>query len=406
MNLNSLKQRGAFVRENGRWLGAGFSLLLFSSFGQTFFIGLAGGDVRAQFGLSGGGFGAMYMAATLASAATLPWLGRTLDVLPAHRVVLFTMPGLAAGCVLFAFAPNLILLLGALYLLRLFGQGMMTEIALTTTGRWFAANRGFAMALISPGLQAGFALLPLGFVLAHAAGGWRAPWIAAAALVLIAWPLLVRLLQVERTPRSAAEGAPAVGRQWTRAEVIADPILYLLLAGALAPPFIGTVIFFHQSYLAELRGYDPLVFAAAFPVMAVTTVVFGFVAGFLVDRASALGLLPYFLLPLAGASLALAWVEDAWGLYAFMFLLGVSNGVTQTLLGALWPEVYGTANLGGIRAITVSAMVLATAAGPGLTGFLIDAGVTLPAQAAWMGAWCLIACVVLAGAVRAVRARA
>jgi hypothetical protein len=30
-----------FVRDNGRWLGGGFLLTLFSSFGQTFFIGLS-----------------------------------------------------------------------------------------------------------------------------------------------------------------------------------------------------------------------------------------------------------------------------------------------------------------------------------------------------------------------------
>ena len=65
-------------------------------------------------------------------------------------------------------------------------------------------------------------------------------------------------------------------------------------------------------------------------------------------------------------------------LLLFMLLLGVSNGFTQTLLGALWPEVYGLANLGGIRAIIVSGMVLSTALGPGITGEFIDLGVPLP----------------------------
>lgn len=64
-----------------------------------------------------------------------------------------------------------------------------------------------------------------------------------------------------------------------------------------------------------------------------------------------------------------------------MFLLGVRSGFTSTLLGALWPEVYGLANLGGIRAVIVSAMVLSTAPGPGLSGVLIDAGVRTAADA-------------------------
>src|SRR3546814_4383578 len=78
--------------------------------------------------------------------------------------------------------------------------------------------------------------------------------------------------------------AARTARDWTRAEVVRDPLLYMLLSGTLAPSFIATVIFFHQGYLIDLRGYDPLVFAAAFPVMAVTTIMFGLVCGHLIDR--------------------------------------------------------------------------------------------------------------------------
>src|SRR3546814_20888854 len=131
----------------------------------------------------------------------------------------------------------------------------------------------------------------------------------------------------------------------------------------LAPSFIATVIFFHQGYLIDLRGYDPLVFAAAFPVMAVTTIMFGLVCGHLIDRFGALRLLPFFLLPLSVASAAVGLITPVWGVYVFMLLLGISNGFTSTLLGALWPEVYGLANLGGIPTITVSAMVIGTSAG-------------------------------------------
>src|SRR5690606_39398413 len=136
--------------------------------------------------------------------------------------------------------------------------------------------------------------------------------------------------------------------------VVREPMLDRALGGALAPAFIGTTIFFHQGYLIALRHYDPLVFAATFPVMAVTTVVFGLICGHLIDRFGALRLLPFFLIPLAVASVAVALITPVWGIYVFMLLLGISNGCTFTLLGALWPEVYGVANLGSIRAITVS----------------------------------------------------
>ena len=78
-----------------------------------------------------------------------------------------------------------------------------------------------------------------------------------------------------------------------------------------------------------------------------------------------------------------------------MFLVGVSYGFTAPLVGALWPEVYGIQNLGSVRAIAVAASVAATAIGPGLTGYLIDRGTSLPTQMLYMGGWCVIATVVL-----------
>lgn len=389
-----------FVRENARWIGAGFLLTLFSSFGQTFFIGLSGNDLRRVFHLSGGQFGLLYMLATLASAATLPWLGRTLDLMPGWKVVRFTMPALAFACMLLALAPNVVVLAFSIYLLRLFGQGMMTEIAFTEVGRWFVVNRGRAMALITQGFQLGTAILPaIAVLILRASADWRTAWFASAGvIVLIGLPIIMSLMRTERVPRSrqVLSGGDRTARDWTRGEVLRDPILYILLAGTLAPGFIGTVIFFHQGYLVELRGYNPLVFAAAYPLMSVTTVVFGLICGQMIDRFGALRLMPFFLIPLAVASLGVALITPVWGVYAFMLLLGISNGFTSTLLGALWPEVYGLANLGSIRAITVSAMVLATAIGPGITGALIDLGISLPTQMLWMAAWCVLASFLLA----------
>ncbi len=403
-----IRDNARFIRDNSRWIGGGFLLMLFSFFGQTYFVGLTGNDLQAHFGLSAGQFGGLYMAATLMSALTLPWLGRTLDLMPGWKVARFTIPGLAVACVLLALAPNLVVLTLALYLLRLFGQGMMTEIAFTETGRWFIAERGRAMALVVVGLQVGAALLPMAVILLRALGGWRLPWIAGAgALILVGFPAILKLLSVERVPHVTEYQSKMTRRasDWKRSEVLRDPILYLILAGTLAPAFIGTTIFFYQGYLIKLRGYDPLVFAAAFPIMAVTTVVFSQLCGHLIDRLGALRLLPFLLIPVTIASLVIGLITPVWGVYLFMFLAGIGNGFSQTLLGALWPEVYGLANLGGIRAIVVSAMVLSSALGPSITGVFMDHGIALPRQMPWMAGWCVIASFGLTVASRVVWSR-
>jgi MFS family permease len=385
----------SFLKRNFRWIAGGFLLTYFSSFGQTFFISASIGEWRAAFDLSHGEFGRLYMLATLASALCLPFMGRLVDVLPERRVILMVMPVLAAATLLAAFAPSVAVLLGAIFLLRLFGQGMMTHIALTATGRWFDADRGRAVSLVVLGHQGGEGTLPLLFAAISIALGYQAGWIAGAAgLLLIGLPLSYWAYSKPRvaTPWQGKDGAlPIAQRHWTRGEVLRDPVFWILLLGVLAPPFIGTTIFYHQDYFTELRGWAPQFYALSLTVAAVTTVFFALVCGALVDRFRASAILPFFLLPLSGACFALSVEGPAQLLFLVMFLLGIAYGFSSTLFGALWPEVYGIKHLGAIRSITVSAMVFATAAGPGITGTLIDRGISVPQQMVWIGGYCLLA---------------
>ncbi len=386
-----------FLRDNARWVAGGFLLTFFSSFGQTFFISLSAGDIRAEYGLSHGGFGTIYMLATLASAATLPQIGKIVDRISVASTVLLAAPVLAIACILMAWSRSLALLVLAIYLLRLFGQGIFTHIAMTAMGRWFAAQRGRAISLTAIGVNLGEAVFPVSFVTIAALLGWRGSWLlAAGVLLVVALPVIYGLLKVERTPQSVVldPGRPAV-RDWTRAEVVRDPLFWASLSGVLAPPFIGTTIFFHQVYLSELRGWEPSVFAASFAIMSSMTILFALIAGQLVDRFSAIRLLPSFLVPLSLSCFVLASTDAPWGAYAFMALMGISYGFSSTLFGALWPELYGSKHLGGIRSLIVAFMVFATAMGPGLTGALIDAGISYPGQIAAMGVYSVAVIVIM-----------
>jgi len=386
-----------FLRDNARWVAGGFLLTFFSSFGQTYFISLSAGEIRAEYGLSHGGFGTLYMLATLASAATLPQIGKIVDRISVASTVLLAAPVLAIACLLMAWSNALALLALSIYLLRLFGQGMFTHIAMTAMGRWFAAQRGRAISLTAIGVNFGEAVFPISFVGVAALVGWRGSWlVAAGVLLLIALPAIYSLLRQERTPQSVVQdpNRPAV-RDWTRGEVIRDPLFWAALTGVMAPAFIGTTIFFHQVYLSELRGWGPSVFAASFAIMSSMTILFALVAGQLVDRFSATRLLPIFLVPLSLSCFVLASTEAPWGAYVFMAFMGISYGFSSTLFGALWPELYGSKHLGGIRSLIVAFMVFGTAMGPGVSGALIDAGVPYPAQITAMGLYCVMISVVL-----------
>ena len=185
-----------------------------------------------------------------------------------------------------------------------------------------------------------------------------------------------------------------------------DPVFWVLLLGVLAPGFIGTTIFYHQNYMTTLNDWPPQLFAQSLVVLASTTVIFALVSGAIIDRVGANRVLPFFLLPLSAACFAMAISGPAWSLFLVMVLLGISYGISSTLFGSLWPENYGVVYLGSIRSVTVSAMVLATAAGPGLTGTLIDKGIALPTQMNFIGAYCLLAAGAMVLAATVLRRRA
>ena len=382
-----------FLYQNARWLAGGLLLTFFSSFGQTFFISLSGGGIRSEYGLSHGDFGLLYMFATLGSAFTLPYIGRIVDYITVARTVILIVPALALACISMAFSNSIVLLALTIYALRLFGQGMMTHTSMTAMGRWYSAQRGKAVAVATMGHQLGEAIMPTIVISVFIWVGWRNTWlISAGVLMLVALPVLFGLLRVERTPRVTDPKERSVAaRHWTRGEVLGDPYFWLMLAGVMCPGFIGTTIFFHQIYLVELRGWSPELFALSFTGMAIMTTIFALIAGWLVDRYSAVAQLPLFLVPLGAACLVLAAVSETWSMFVFMGLLGVSYGISSTLFGALWPEVYGTKHLGSVRSLVIAVMVFATAMGPGISGYLIDFGINYTYQVAAMGIYCLAA---------------
>ena len=399
----------AFIRHNFRWIAGGFTLTYFSSFGQTYFISASVSEWQAAFGLSHGEFGRLYMFATLASALCLPIVGRLVDLVQPHRMIAVVAFILAGAALLAGYASSLPVLVIALFMLRLFGQGMMTHIALTTTGRWFVAERGRAVSLVVLGHQGGEATIPLAFAALMIAYGYRVGWIAAAvALLVIGLPFAYWCYRRPRVPHgqlsTEARTSPEV-RSWTRQEVLRDPIFWVLLTGVLAPAFIGTTIFYHQNYLTALNNWPPQLFASSLLVMALTTVGFALLVGAVIDRFGATSVLPFFLLPLSAACFALAYSGPEITLFIVMVLLGISYGISSTLFGSLWPEIYGLANLGAVRSVTVAAAVLATAAGPGLTGTFIDRGVGLPAQMIFFGIYCLLAAAAMAIASVSLRRR-
>ncbi len=372
-------------------------LTMFSSFGQTFFISLSTGHVRAALDLTSGEYGTIYMVATLASAVTLTFFGRIVDRYSVAKTTLICTPLLALSCVLFAQAQSIAILVISIFGLRLLGQGMMTHISLTAMGRWYAANRGKAISIVSAGFNAGLAIFPIAFIAISQMFGWRQAWLVAAGfLMLVALPAMVYLLRQGRTAKGVEPVAAAsLVSQWTMSQMLRDPVFWVAIICLLGPPFVSTAIFFHQDFLFGSRGWSINLFAWTFVMMTLLSVLSGLVSGIAIDRSNAVSYLPLFLIPLGLGCLVLALIQSPIALVLYMALLGISTGINASVYGSLWPEVYGTRHLGSIRSMVTSMMVFSSALGPGVIGWAIDFRIGISAQFLTMAAYCAIGTIAL-----------
>ena len=386
----------SFLRAHGRLIGFGFFMYFCSSAGQTFYISLFGGELRAAFDLSHGAFGTIYAAATLASAATLVWAGRLIDRVRLPVFAAAVMTALAGISLLMGAVWSVGALAAALFGLRLFGQGLAGHTAGTAMGRYFEAERGRAISIAVLGLPAGKFVLPSLVVAALAVTDWRSVWGATAFALLAAIPLVFLFLsghgardKALRARRdagtSAADGDSALGA------ALRDPGLWLRLPALLATPAIFTGLIFHQVHLAESKGWPLSLMAGSFTVFAVASVAATLAAGPMIDRLGARRLVPVFLAPLLLSCLALAVSDDRAVAPLFLGLMGLGTGVSFVIGGALWPELYGSTHLGAIRSFTQAVMVFATGFAPAAMGLAIDGGLSVERIAVACAAYCIAA---------------
>ena len=118
-----------YLLDNATWLGAGVLLTFLSSFGQTFFISIFAGEIRAEFDLGHGAWGGLYTLGTTLSAIVMIWAGGLTDIFRVRVLGPAVLTGLALAALAMALNTWLLLLPVVIFLLRLFGQGMSTHLA-------------------------------------------------------------------------------------------------------------------------------------------------------------------------------------------------------------------------------------------------------------------------------------
>jgi len=360
----------------------GFIFTFFSSFGQSFFLGLFNSSIRDALSISHGQFGTIYASATLCSSLLLIWVGKKIDDVNVFKFAFYVTILLSFSCFFFSKISSVIFLFIAIFLMRFSGQGMMSHTATTTISRYFTKSRGKALSTGWFGLSVAEFILPVLMVYLLTIYAWQNIWLSVSILVLIFLPIvsffLVKDLNLNSREKSENDEYKEENiKQWRRIEVIKDYRFYIICSNMLAMPWIATGVFVYQSFITSSKEWGEYIIAQSFMAYSICSVLTLLISGFLIDKFTSRKLLIYMNIPLLLSTFVIMFLSNEYSAFIFLGLIGISNGLANVLGSSTWAEIYGVKYIGSIKALTTALMVFSTAFGTALFGILIDFGFTI-----------------------------
>ena len=377
----------------------GFIFTFFSSFGQSFFLGLFNSSIRDALSITHGQFGTIYASATLLSSLVIIWVGKKIDDIDVFKFGTFVTLLLSFSCYFFSKVSSITFLFVAIFLMRFSGQGLMSHTATTTISRYFTKSRGKALSTGWFGLSTAEFILPVFIIYLLTFMEWRSIWINISLVILflpiISYLLIKKIKLDSREIDNNKDKKNIKIKNWKRIEVIKDYRFYIVCANMLAMPWIATGIFVYQSFILSSKNWGPYVIAQSFMAYSVLSVITLFIAGFLIDKFSSRKLLIYMNLPFLLSLFLIIVFDNPIVSFLFLGLIGISNGLANVLGSSTWAEVYGVKHIGSIKALTTALMVFSTAFGTAVFGLLIDKGFSIEQISMISGTYIFLALIAL-----------
>ena len=266
------------------------------------------------------------------------------------------------------------------FLIRFFGQGMLTIVSRTMIANWFNRKRGMVTAISGILTTLAFNGAPAILNLGVGKLGWEGTFefLGVAyfcVLTAVFWlfsrdnPEASHLnMDGEVMPEDEDELSEfsefKIYHEFTGYEAL-QTWAFWLFTGALAlHGFVMTAIYFHASDIALAAGIELDFFYALLWPVAVITIIIGFFLGWLNNRIRLKYILIGYVLCLVFLPMTVIFIEHSVGQISFVAITGLAGACFGNLFSVTCPRFFGRLHLGRINGYLTSVLVICSALGP------------------------------------------
>lgn len=336
-----------------------------------------------------------YMFGTILSSLALPYAGRLIDrfgvrIMGTVAAIGLGFAGLALAnvehmtrsvqTIASPFVGGMLVMTFTYFLLRFFGQGLMTLTARTALSRWFEVRRGLVVAISGAVAGVMFNVAPRVLLTYVEQVGWQqAAWTGGACVAILM--TLISLVVYRDRPEDCGlhidghdpdhplaaqrqQRAKPAARDFTRAEALRTGAFWVFSYGLATQALVFTAVVYH---LEAIGNEQDLTKEAAFALLiplGIVSILGNYGVSWLSDHVRNRWLLIAMLIGQAIGTLGSLALDTPAGRWAMIIGYGFAIGGFGALLIVPWPRMFGRLHLGAIGGVVTSGIVFASAIGP------------------------------------------
>jgi len=377
--------------------------VMMSAPGQTVGVSAFTDLLIRDLGISPTNLSLAYLLGTLTSSLILSYVGRAYDRHGARlmgTLVAIALGGVLVGLslmpeivgFLFNVSPRLrsvptafaLMSLG-FFLLRFFGQGVLSLVSRNMVLKWFERRRGLANAIVGVGTTVGFSASPLIFNSMINQMGWQGTWRLTGVVIALPFAVLFLLLARDNPQEcgllpdgglkpqrhsNAPEAHPSADFTLRQAQKTLTFWVFLGIIVIASMYFTGLA--FHIVSVFEKAGRTRMQAVSIFLPASMIALPLNLAAGWVSDHIR----LKY-LAMLQGVGIFLSAMGVLWlakpGILPLLILgNGLNGGMFGLVIAVPWPRFYGLPHLGRISGFVLGCSVAGSALGPYVFSLCLD----------------------------------